>query len=124
MPHYFTLEEANRVVGQVKFLMKRILEIRREVLEHHPELLPVLQNIGKNGGSRVASQLVDQFRLLESLVGEIQATGALVKDINTGLLDFPSLRDGHEVYLCWQYGEDTIQYWHETNAGYSERKPF
>jgi hypothetical protein len=123
MPKYFTLEEANRVVEQVEPLVKRILDIRQELLAHHPELLPVLQNIGHNGGSKVASQMVEQFHLLETLVGEIQATGALVKDINAGLLDFPAFRAGQEVYLCWQYGEGAIQFWHETDVGFTGRQP-
>ena len=53
----------------------------------------------------------------------IQDTGALIKDINIGLLDFPALRDGREVYLCWQYGEGDIAYWHEIDAGYEGRQP-
>jgi hypothetical protein len=123
MPRYFTLEEANHTLEQVAPLVEKLLEIRKELLEHHPELLPVLENIGRNGGSKVASQMVEQFHLLENLVHEIEATGALVKDINSGLLDFPSLREGHEVYLCWQYGEGDIRFWHEIDGGFAGRQP-
>ena len=66
---------------------------------------------------------VEEFYQLEKLVAEIQARGALVKDINNGLLDFSTLRDGREVYLCWQYGEAELQFWHEVEAGFTGRKP-
>jgi hypothetical protein len=49
--------------------------------------------------------------------------GVLIKDINTGLLDFPSIRDDHEVYLCWLYGEERIAFWHEIDAGFAGREP-
>jgi hypothetical protein len=45
-----------------------------------------------------------------------------LKDLNLGLLDFPSLREGREVYLCWRYGEETVEYWHDTDAGYAGRQ--
>ena len=60
---------------------------------------------------------------LDKLLHRILDTGAQVKDINTGLLDFPALRNGHEVYLCWKYGEDQIAFWHEVDAGFAGRQP-
>jgi len=66
---------------------------------------------------------VQDFEKLDALVHRIQGTGALLKDINMGLLDFPALREGREVYLCWQYGESDIAYWHEVEAGYAGRQP-
>lgn len=123
MPHYFTLEEANEVVRQIQPLLSKILEIRQRVLEQRPDLIPILQKVRGNGGSRKASDLVDEFRRLEELVTQIQASGAIVKDINRGLIDFPHWRDGREVYLCWQFGEDEIRYWHEIDAGFAGRQP-
>ena len=123
MPRYFSVEEANQVVRQIQPLLSKILEIRQRVLEQRPELIPLLQKVRGNGGSRLASELVDEFRRLEELVEQIQASGAIVKDINQGLIDFPHWRDGREVYLCWQFGEDEIRYWHEIDAGYAGRQP-
>lgn len=123
MPRYFSVEEANQVVRQIQPLLSKILEIRQRVLERRPELIPLLQKVRGNGGSRLASELVDEFRRLEELVEQIQASGAIVKDINQGLIDFPHWRDGREVYLCWQFGEDEIRYWHEIDAGYAGRQP-
>lgn len=123
MPRYFSVEEANQVVRQIQPLLSKILEIRQRVLERRPELISLLQKVRGNGGNRQASELVDEFRRLEELVELIQASGAIVKDINQGLIDFPHWRDGREVYLCWQFGEDEIRYWHEIDAGYAGRQP-
>lgn len=123
MPRYFSVEEANLVIRQIQPLLIEILEIRQRVLERRPELIPLLQKVRGNGGNRQASELVDEFRRLEELVELIQASGAIVKDINQGLIDFPHWRDGREVYLCWQFGEDEIRYWHEIDAGYAGRQP-
>lgn len=59
---------------------------------------------------------------LEDAVNEIQEMGCLVKDLESGLVDFPSLRDGREVYLCWKLGEKRIEYWHGMEEGFAGRK--
>lgn len=61
-------------------------------------------------------------KLLDA-VGEIEKLGAEFKGIELGLVDFPSVRDGEIVYLCWQYGEDRIGWWHPVHAGYAGRRP-
>ena len=70
-----------------------------------------------------AVYLAQNFERLDALVHQILDTGAILKDINTGLLDLPSLRDDHEVYLCWRHGEQRIEYWHEIDAGFAGREP-
>ena len=67
--------------------------------------------------------MVQDFERLDALVHRILDTGAQIKDIDTGLLDFSALKDGREVYLCWQYGEGEIAFWHEMDAGYAGRRP-
>jgi hypothetical protein len=76
-----------------------------------------------NGGNRALSSMVHDFEKLETLVHSVQNLDVLIKDINLGLLDFPALKDGREVYLCWQYGEGDIAFWHEVEAGYAGRQP-
>lgn len=123
MSRYFTVEEANATLEIVRPLMKEILKIRQDIIAKRPDLWPVLQRAAGNGGSRVASEMAEEFARLDALVRRIQATGAILKDINLGLLDFLSKRDGREVYLCWRYGEDRIEFWHELHTGYSGRQP-
>ena len=123
MPRYFTVEEANQALAAIRPLMDEIQAIRQKILAQRPEVWPVVERSAGNGGSRTASKLVEDFERLDVLVHRIQETGALFKDINHGLLDFPAMKDEHEVYLCWKYGEDDIAFWHEIDAGYAGRQP-
>lgn len=123
MPRYFTLQEANQTLTAIRPLVDEIQAIRQEILARQPEVWPVVERSAGNGGSLAASKLVQEFERLDRLVHQIQETGAVFKDINLGLLDFPAMREGHEVYLCWKYGEEAIAFWHEIEAGYAGRQP-
>jgi hypothetical protein len=65
----------------------------------------------------------DAVTRLEEIVSKIQETGCVVKDLDEGLVDFPSLIEGEEVYLCWKLGEEHIDFWHGVDEGFSGRKP-
>ena len=122
MAHYFTLEEANAALEVIKPLMEEVMIIRQDILASQPEVWPVIEKAAGNGGSRAASQLARSFERLDRLVHQIVDTGAVLKDINTGLLDFTAWRGDHEVYLCWRHGEARIEYWHEIEAGFAGRQ--
>jgi hypothetical protein len=122
MERYFTLHDANAALETVRPWVAEILDIRAAILDSRPEVWPVIEKSMGNGGSRAASRLVVGFERLEALVQRIQELGVLIKDVNTGLLDFPSLRDGKLVYLCWRYGEDDIRFWHEVDSGFAGRQ--
>jgi hypothetical protein len=122
MSRYFTLQEARDALTAIRPLMDEIQAIRQKILARRPEVWPVVERAAGNGGSQAASKIVEEFGRLDALVHQIQDTGALFKDINLGLLDFPALREGHEVYLCWKYGEEDIAFWHEIEVGYAGRK--
>jgi hypothetical protein len=123
MPRYFTLEEASAALATIKPLMDEIQNIREEILEQQPETWEAIQRSAGNGGNPKLSKMVKTFDRLDVLLHRILATGAEIKDINTGLLDFLALRNGEPVYLCWKYGEDKIEYWHELDAGFAGRQP-
>ena len=123
MSQYFTLQEANKALNIIRPLMDEVQVIRQKILENQPEAWPAIEKSAGNGGNRALSNLVQDFEKLDALVHQIQDTGAQIKDINTGLLDFSALKNGREVYLCWQHGEDDIQYWHEIEAGFAGRQP-
>ena len=123
MPQYFTLQEANEALNIIRPLMDEVQVIRQTILENQPEAWPAIEKSAGNGGNRALSNLVHDFEKLDALVHQIQDTGAQIKDINTGLLDFSAQKNGREVYLCWQHGEDDIQYWHEIEAGFAGRQP-
>jgi hypothetical protein len=123
MARYFTLEQANTTLKAVRPLVEQILAIRQTILDKQPDVWPVLEKAAGNGGGRSASLLAVEFDRLDTLVRQIQALGVELKDINLGLLDFPALREGRLVYLCWKYGEDEIRFWHEIDAGFGGRQP-
>ena len=123
MPRYFTVEQANAALMIIRPVMDEIQAIREEILRTQPDVWPVVQKAAGNGGSRAASLMAQSFDRLDKLVHQILDMGAILKDINTGLLDFPSIREDHEVYLCWRYGEQRIEFWHEIDAGFAGREP-
>lgn len=123
MPRYFTLQEANQTLELIRPLMEEVQQIRRKVLEKRPEAWPAIVKSMGNGGNRALSELIQDFDRFDALIHLIQETDVLIKDINLGLLDFPALKDGREVYLCWQYGEGQIAFWHEVQAGFAGRQP-
>jgi hypothetical protein len=119
---YFTLEQANAAVEVIRPVMREMLEIRQRIIDLQPEVWPVIEKAVGNGGSQAVSQATREFERINSLAHEIQAVGGVIKDLNNGLVDFPALRDGREVYLCWKYGEQKIEYWHEIDSGFSSRQ--
>ena len=123
MPRYFTLQEAKATLEVIKPLIEEILTIRQHILDQREEVWPVIQRAVGNGGSQAASKLAMEFNRVDALVHQIQDMGVVLKDLNLGLLDFPHLRDGREVYLCWKHGEEDIAFWHDMDAGYAGRQP-
>lgn len=122
-PHYFSLDEANAALEVIRPLIQEILRIRDEILARQPEVWPAVERSAGNGGNATLSKLAVDFEKLDTLVHRVLDTGVQVKDINTGLLDFPAWREDHEVYLCWKYGEEKIGFWHEIDAGFAGRRP-
>ncbi len=120
---YFTLQEANETLNLIRPLMDEVQAIRVKILKNQPEAWPAIEKSAGNGGNRALSNMVQDFEKFDALIHRIQDMDVLIKDINLGLLDFPALKDGREVYLCWQYGEGDIAFWHEVEEGYAGRQP-
>ena len=122
-PVRFTVAEANAALKVIRPLVTEIQAIRGGILERRPELWPAMERAAGNGGSAELSRLAQEFERLDRLVHAILRTGAEIKDLSTGLIDFRAWRADHEVYLCWKPGEDEIRYWHEIDAGIAGRQP-
>jgi hypothetical protein len=120
---HFTLEEANAAIAAIRPLMDEIQAIRSRMLSQRPEIWPALARSAGNGGNSKLSKLVVEFERLDRLVHQVQDSGAQIKDLDTGLLDFPAEREGRTVLLCWKHGEPEILFWHETDAGFAGRRP-
>jgi hypothetical protein len=127
---HFTPEEANAELAEVRPLVEQMVERRRahaEALERQEELEGRIR--GNGGGippatlAEAAAEIERLERELSGLVDEIVEHGAEVKDIDEGLIDFPALRRGETVLLCWKLGEDEIRYWHRVEDGFAGRRP-
>jgi len=123
MPKFFTLIEANETLKIIRPILEQVQVIRSHILASQPEAWPAIEKSAGNGGNKALSAMVQDFERLDALIHQILDTGVQIKDINIGLLDFSSLRNGREVYLCWKQGEGDIAYWHEVEAGFAGRQP-
>jgi hypothetical protein len=119
---YFTVEEANAILPEVDFLMDQLLVHRSGMIKLRREIVELLEMQDSDFGGSVTSSLVSDFIAIERLMSEIRSHGCLIKDLNTGLVDFLSTRDGREVYLCWRYGEPRIEFYHELHKGFKNRQ--
>ncbi|HEY4688860.1 MAG TPA: DUF2203 domain-containing protein [Anaerolineae bacterium] len=122
MARHFTVDEANAILPRIRSLVASVLAARQRILDVQPEVWPVLEKAVGNGGSKKAGALIEDFKKIDDGVKTIQALGVVVKDINTGLIDFPALRGDREVFLCWRYDESTVTYWHELHTGFAGRQ--
>ncbi|MEA2347487.1 MAG: hypothetical protein QOG62_1274 [Thermoleophilaceae bacterium] len=119
---HFTVEEAN---AELDLIRDRLVRLRaaREGLTDEEARAELAEATPSNGGGRAGKVVSDGFLALRSILAELQGMGVIVRDLDRGLVDFPSLRDGREVYLCWVEGEDEIEYWHDIDSGFSGREP-
>ena len=123
MSRHFSVEEANALLPRIRSIVESVLAARQRILDAQPEVWPALEKAIGNGGSRRAGALIEDFKKVENGVKAIQKLGAVVKDVNAGLIDFPSLRGEREVFLCWRYDEPAVAYWHELHTGFAGRQP-
>jgi hypothetical protein len=119
---YFSIEEANSLLTEIEPLMARLLERRAKVVRLRKEIADILEDGTSDVGGAVPSELVQDFFVIERLVRKIRSYGCIIKDVNTGLIDFLSERDGREVFLCWRFGEPRIEFYHELHSGFLGRE--
>lgn len=119
----FTLEEANALVPQINQLLNELMAARDQLAAMGVKLHSLLQRAGGNGGNQHGNEYVMQLELFNSRLSTLQGIGCELKDLDAGLVDFPSYREGKLVYLCWKRGEDRIEFWHDLDAGFAGRQP-
>ena len=121
----FTLAEANALLPAVREILKRIQDARKRLASYRNEAKAAADQAEQGGGGfsdglRYADLLID----LTSQTNELEVLGVQLKDFDRGLVDFPSLRDGRVVLLCWQIGEgDEVEWWHNVEDGFAGRTP-
>lgn len=119
---FFTVEEANAEIPQLEAWLEELRRLRRQMESVADEMAPILANAHLNTGGRVASQFLVALHQFNRLVSLIHEAGIILRDLETGLVDFPALHMEREVYLCWKSGESTVEHWHETDTGYAGRR--
>ena len=122
MSHYYTPKEANQALVVVRPLIEEMTRLGEKIRERQPELWSVAQKSAGNGGNPELSRTLKEFDRLDALLHQLQDMGIQVKDLIAGLIDFVALHDGREVYLCWKYGEASVEYWHEIEDGFAGRQ--
>ena len=121
----FSIEEANELLPTVRGILRRIQRAHRRLLRNQEAAKLAAEAAergggGIEGGADYASTLIE----LTSQAAELEELGVQLKDFGRGLVDFPSLRDGRVVLLCWQLGEgDSVEWWHDVDAGFAGRTP-
>lgn len=122
MPKYYTPKEANALLEIVRPMVGELVRIGELIREHQPEIWAVVEKSAGNGGNPALSKMLPDFDRLDDILHRLQDMAIEVRDISIGLIDFPAVKDGREICLCWKYNEDSIQFWHETEAGFAGRQ--
>ena len=120
----FTVEEANEALTDVAARLRKIQTLYAEIgeLRESASAAAAASNFG--GGMIGGSDYVEALYNVGKLTTELNDEGVQLKDYTRGLIDFPSIRDGRMVLLCWQLGEpERIEWWHEVEAGFAGRQP-
>ncbi len=119
----FSLAEANGLIPTLQLHLTRVRHARAGIEQIQPEIRKASQQAEYGGGSRAGSLYLRALDQLSRSLQSLQETGVLLKDLETGLCDFPHRHDGRVVYLCWKLGEDEVRWWHEVSAGFQGRQP-
>ena len=119
---HYSVEEANAALEWVAKTLDRLRDAR-EGLNDEEAREALAEASPSNGGGAPGRVVSDAFLQLRSALEDLQGAEVVLRDLERGLVDFPSLREGTEVYLCWEEGEPEISYWHEPEAGFGGRQP-
>lgn len=127
----FSLTEAERLRAQLEPVLIEAMEARRKMIEPEKKLAALAERIQVSGGMQVPYEKAAKWRAIRTkfessmrdALERIQSTGCIVKDLDVGLLDFPSRIDNQDVFLCWKLGEDRIRFYHAQDEGFAGRKP-
>ena len=121
----FTVQEANALLPNVRIIVGKIQRAHRQLSTYREEAKKAAEAAEQGGGGLTDGvAYAAALTVLTIQLGELEALGVQLKDFERGLVDFPSLRDGRVVLLCWQLGEgDELEWWHDVDAGFAGRTP-
>jgi hypothetical protein len=119
---HYTRAEANGLLPTVEALLRGLREARDRLTdaEAHAALAEAAPT---NGGGAEGRDVGEAFLEVRRVLAELEALEIVLRDVDRGLIDFPAIIDGREVYLCWKLGEDEVGFWHDLEAGFRGRQP-
>jgi len=131
MPKLFTLEEAELAIPLIEQRLNQAMAAKHKASQIDKQLEEISTKIHFSGGADINPGTVLEQRCqkeaaiqqLREAVDSVQQTGCLIKDLDTGLIDFPAALEDREVYLCWKLGEPRIDFWHSIDDGFAGRQP-
>ena len=119
----FSLSEANHLIPQLQKHLSSVQEGKEVLVRTREEVSRASANAVFGGGTAVGRPYVKSLLDISTHLQAIHELGVVVKDIDLGLCDFPHIREGRVVYLCWKLGEKEVRWWHEVTNGYKDRRP-
>jgi hypothetical protein len=129
MTHYFTHEEAESLLPAISIVLRKIQSSRQSMRDLEDELVALRAQAMGNGHHlyervlKVQQEQAERVQELREAAKELRGFGCELKDPDKGLIDFLSLRNGQEIYLCWYLGEKRIAFWHYLHTGFADRQP-
>ena len=121
MERVYTVEEANALLPDLRERLTRIRDARQVMLRHAEVVRDLLAEDG--GGAHPGAEYLEATATLRREIERLAEQDILLRDPESGLVDFPGERDGEPVWLCWLLGEDLVAHWHPLDAGFSSRRP-
>ena len=118
---HYTREEASALLPQIRTWLAELSRQRAE-MQRYEKRLSGLAEAGNDIGGDTVNSWIRALAGMQETLAEFQRRQIFIKDLSRGLLDFPALIGGREVFLCWEQDEDTVEFWHDLETGYGGRE--
>jgi hypothetical protein len=127
MARFYDIDQANQLLTEVRPLLEQLRADRSAVAELQLELVRTRASNGSTDHAdelgRREAEIREIVRRMQQAVNQLDGWGIALREIGSGLIDFPALANGRPIWLCWRLGEDDIAWWHEVDSGFDSRKP-
>ena len=118
---HYTRDEARALLPQIRKWLERLTQLR-QLLERQEKRLGALMKQGQDAGGQTVNDQVRILADMQEILAELQRRQIFIKDLDRGLVDFPAIIGGREVFLCWEQDEDDVEFWHDLESGYGGRE--
>jgi len=119
----FTVAEANRAIPSLERCLERLWSRARSLAHHAPSGRQEVRRLGMEGGRLVPPNYFAAIEEIHAETRNLEDSGIILRDLHRGLVDFPAVLDGQEVFLCWLKGESCVAYFHDHESGFDDRQP-